>query len=344
MKEKNKAIIFGVSGQIGSYLADLLLSKNYSVYGVMRRVSNPNTDRIKHNLENPDFKIFSGDLTDIPSLFNILSEVVYCGGHGFESPIEIYNLAAQSHVAVSFQQPGLTWDITAKGHLNLLEVIRCSNYQNISKLFFMGSSEMFGSNIDADGFQRETTPLRPNSPYACAKEAAFNMTRIYRDAYGFDARSGIIFNSESPRRGENFVTRKITKWFADYYTGQAKAKLKLGNINSQRDWTHAKDTCEAIYLMMQAKPKDYVVASGQTHSIFDFIQRCHILTEKLDNCCEGLRIKTEDLYEFDSALLRPNEVPYLKGDASFIKKELGWSPKISFDELVEDMLYSDIFI
>lgn len=338
---QNNAIIFGVTGQIGSYLLDLLLSKNYRVYGLARRVSSPNTERIKHHLKNPNFTLKSVDITDTHSLLNFFGDYQ----HDYLGVLEIYNLAAMSFVYDSFSQPRLSMEVTGLGHLNLLEVLKNLYRFNEHgyKVFFMASSEMFGINVDPDGFQRETTPLAPHSPYSVAKAAAFYYSRLYRASYGMSIRSGIIFNSESPRRGEHFVTRKITNYFKQLLHENTKTKLKLGNVESFRDWTHAKDTVQAIYAMMQGPPKDYVISSGQTRSIKDFLQACYNFYKGVYGCCKDLP-KLEDLYEIDPTLYRPCEVPYLKGDSSLIRKELGWEPRISFDELVEDMMASDLTI
>lgn len=335
------AIIFGVTGQIGSYLLDLLLSKDYFVYGAARRVSHPNTGRISSHLNNPNFKLLCCDITDTISLLNLFNKVIHDG-----TEFEVYNLAAQSFVAESFNQPGLTWDVTAKGHLNLLDVIRFFQNKANFKTFFMSSSETFGSNVDSDGFQRETTPMVANSPYGVAKLAAFNLGNIYKQSYNMNIRNGIIFNSESPRRGEEFVTRKITRWFGNYVANDFtfKEKLSLGNLESYRDWTHAKDTANAIHCIMQNKvPKNYVVSSGQTHTIFSFLLKCYEFSVSLKGCCNKPHI-LEELYFIDRNLYRPCEVPLLKGDSSNIRNDLKWSPKISFDELVEDMMISDIFL
>lgn len=327
------AVIFGVTGQAGSFLLDLLLSKGYFVYGISRRVSNPNLQRLQHNLNNKNFRLIGGDITDTTSLLTIFNQIK-------SDDVEIYNCAAMSHVAISFEQPGLTWDVTARGHLNLLETIRhFAQYRNY-KIFFCGSSEMFGSNVDIDGFQRETTPFAPNSPYATAKLAAFNINRIYREAYGLNTRSGIIFNMESPRRGENFVTRKITKYFGQLYSNPFLEKLKLGNIESMRDWSNCKDSVRAMWMTMQVKPKDYVIASSEVHSIKDFLLHCYdFIKDKISH------IKPlEELYEIDKTLYRPCEVPYLCGDADLIKKDLGWHSMSNFAQLVQEMMLNDMKI
>lgn len=324
----NTALIFGITGQDGSYLADLLLEKGYKVYGVSRRVSVPTDLRIKHLEKNTFFDIIQGDITDQSSVARIIK---------LTEPQEIYNLAAQSHVGISFNEPCHTWDVTGKGCLNILEGIRNSSNLLLAKFYQASSSEMFGSSFtDTNGrrFQFENTLFMPQSPYAVAKLAAHHLTRLYRYSYKLFACSGILFNHESPRRGENFVTRKITKYIGSLIAhGDKIGKLKLGNINSYRDWGHAKDYVYAMWLMLQHdKPDDYVVSTGETHSVKDFL-------EKAFNC---VKLSWTDFVEIDENLYRPAEVDYLRGDSSKARNILNWSPKYSFDDLVKEMVMNDV--
>ena len=347
-----KAIIFGITGQDGSYLAELLLEKDYEVVGVTRRVSVPTLNRIEHVL--PKIKIVEGDITDAFSVSNIINE---------EEPDEIYNLAAQSHVGTSFKQPSLTWDVTAGGVLNILEAIRYSSRKDDTKFYQASSSEMFGKNyslreqfVDILKYQDEKTPFAPQSPYAIAKLAAHHLVRNYRDSYGIFACSGILFNHESERRGEKFVTRKITKWIGEFknwarstgFTGNPPngndlllaldnstfPKLRLGNLSAKRDWGHAEDYVRAMWEMMQHEtPNDYVVATGETHSVRDF----------LDVAFKHVGIDDwEDLVVIDPEFYRPSEVDYLLGIPAKAKRVLGWEPEISFEKLAERMVDSDV--
>jgi len=329
------AIIFGVTGQDGSHLADLLLEKNYQVTGVTRRTSTDNTTRISHILNNENFKLASGDITDASSVLNILRE------HGEVD--EVYNLAAQSHVAVSFNQPGLTWDITGKGCLNILQSL--VDLQMIGSRFYQASSsEMFGKNYDIEvgmtaesKYQNEETKFLPQSPYAIAKCAAHYMTRLYREGYGLHASAGILFNHEGPRRGENFVTRKITKWIGDYVKSGKSAdfpKLRLGNLDAYRDWGYAGDYCEAMWMMLQQDcPDDYVICTGETHSIREFLTIAF------------KEVGIDDWSDYvvqDPEFYRPAEVDYLRGDCSKANTKLGWTPRHSFEDLVKMMVKHDL--
>ena len=328
-----KVIIFGITGQDGSYLAELLLEKDYEVVGVTRRVSVPTLNRIEHIL--PKIKIVEGDITDAFSVSNIIKE---------EEPDEIYNLAAQSHVGTSFKQPSLTWDVTAGGVLNILEAIRYSSRKDNIKFYQASSSEMFGKNyslrerfVDILKYQDEKTPFAPQSPYAIAKLAAHHLVRNYRDSYGIFACSGILFNHESERRGEKFVTRKITKWIGEFVaSGMDKEfpALRLGNLDAKRDWGHAEDYVRAMWEMMQHEtPNDYVVATGETHSVRDF----------LDVAFKHVGIDDwEDLVVIDPEFYRPSEVDYLLGIPAKAKRVLGWEPEISFEKLAERMVDSDV--
>lgn len=329
------AIIFGVTGQDGSHLADLLVAKDYEVYGVSRRTSTPNTERIFHLMGNPKFKLLEGDVTDQSSVINILK----C----HEKVDEVYNLAAQSHVAVSFNQPGLTWDITGKGCLNILQSI--VDLRMIGTRFYQASSsEMFGKNYDVEvgmtsesKYQNEETKFLPQSPYAIAKCAAHYMTRLYREGYGLHASAGILFNHEGPRRGENFVTRKITKWIGDYVKSGKSTdfpKLRLGNLDAYRDWGYAGDYCEAMWMMLQQDcPDDYVICTGKTHSIREFLTIAF------------KEVGIDDWSDYvvqDPEFYRPAEVEYLRGDCSKAKTRLGWTPKHSFEDLVKVMVKHDL--
>ena len=329
------AIIYGVTGQDGSHLADLLLEKEYKVYGVSRRVSTDNTIRIKHLENNNRFKLLEGDITDQSSVLNTLNY------HGHVD--EVYNLAAQSHVAVSFKQPGLTWDITGKGCLNILQGLIDLKMIN-TRFYQASSSEMFGSNYDTEigmtsesKYQNEDTKFLPQSPYAIAKCAAHYMTRLYREGYGLHASAGILFNHEGPRRGEKFVTRKITKWIGEFVKSGKRAdfpKLRLGNLDAFRDWGYAGDYCEAMWMMLQQDcPDDYVICTGQTHTIREF----------LDVAFKEVGIDDwSDYVVQDPEFYRPAEVDYLRGDCSKANNKLGWTPKHSFEDLVKMMVQHDI--
>jgi len=372
-----KAVIFGITGQDGSYLAELLLEKGYSVTGVTRRVSVPTLERISHIL--PKIKIVEGDITDAFSVSNVIKE---------EEPDEIYNLAAQSHVGTSFKQPSLTWDITAGGVLNILEAIRYSPRKDQIRFYQASSSEMFGKNYSRgivkndsqeiatflemrDGladmikYQDEDTDFVPQSPYAIAKLAAHHLVRNYRDGYGIHGSCGILFNHESERRGENFVTRKITKWIGEFVKwrnptnelGQILQddiddiddenmlynslmdkegfpKLRLGNLDAKRDWGHAEDYVNAMWLMLQQeKPDDYVIATGETYSVRDFLDVAFA------------RVGIEDwsnLVVIDPEFYRPAEVDHLLGIPKKAEKQLHWQRSVSFKDLANRMVDYDV--
>ena len=328
-----KAIIFGITGQDGSYLAELLLEKGYEVVGVTRRVSVPTLNRINHIL--PKIKIVEGDITDAFSVSNVIKE---------EAPDEIYNLAAQSHVGTSFKQPSLTWDVTAGGVLNILEAIRYSGRKDNIKFYQASSSEMFGKNynlreglVEMIKYQDEKTPFMPQSPYAIAKLAAHHLVRNYRDSYGIFACSGILFNHESERRGEKFVTRKITKWIGEFVAsgmGKEFPALRLGNLDAKRDWGHAEDYVRGMWEMVQHEtPNDYVVATGETHSVREF----------LDIAFKHIGIDDwQHLVVIDPEFYRPAEVDYLLGIPTKANRVLGWKPEISFQQLVERMVDNDV--
>ena len=313
------ALITGVTGQDGSYLAELLLEKGYKVVGVKRRTSIISTARIDHLFENPNFVLEYGNMNDSGSLHRLLLT---------HKPDEIYNLAAQSHVRVSFETPQETADFVAMGTLRLLEAMRNTCPQ--AKFYQASSSEMFGDNPEFP--QNELTRLMPASPYACAKVFAHNICRNYRESYGMHISSGILFNHESPRRGETFVTRKITTAAAKIKLG-LQDKLFLGNLEAKRDWGYAGDYVKAMWLMLQQEtPDDYVISTGVTYSVQQFLQKTFQIA--------GLNI--EDHVEIDPRLFRPHEVPLLLGDASKASEKLGWKPETSFDELVLMMYKSDL--
>jgi GDPmannose 4,6-dehydratase len=317
------ALITGITGQDGSYLTELLLEKGYTVYGIIRRSSSFNTARIDHIYEDPHrhgakLHLVYGDLNDASSLNKIIRTI---------RPDEIYHLGAQSHVRVSFDVPEYTGEITALGTVRLLEAIRESGVE--TKFYHASSSEMFGS---AAPPQNESTPFQPRSPYAAAKLYAHWMTVNYREGYNLFAANGILFNHESPRRGETFVTRKITKAAARIKIG-IQDKLFLGNLDAQRDWGYAGDYIEAIWrILQQPKAADYVIATGETHSVRDF----------LDEAFSYLDLDWKKYVEIDPRYYRPTEVDVLKGDYSKAKLELGWEPKVHFKQLVRKMIDHDL--
>jgi len=367
--DKKTVLIFGATGQTGSYLAELLIDMGYKVVGVSRRSSTNNTCRLSSLLENKSFELVEGDVTDCFCIASLLTKY---------KPTEVYNMAAQSHVATSFKQPALTWDVTAGGCLNILEAIR--NIDPSIKFYQASSSEMFGKNfstkytpshvshlvakepievpcLDCEEvkYQDENTPMFPQSPYAIAKLAAHHLVRNYRESYGIFACSGILFNHESPRRGEQFVTRKITKWIGQFLD-KAKVvdlnslsfnddyilelgveifpKLRLGNLDAKRDWGHAKDYCKAIKAMMDHdKPDDYVVSTGETHTIREFLEKAFTAAGIGDY---------RNFVVIDKEFFRPAEVDFLRGDSSKARSVLGWAPEYSFECLVKDMVEGDI--
>lgn len=313
------ALITGITGQDGSYLVELLLEKGYKVVGIKRRTSIISTSRIDHLFENPNFVLEYGNMIDSGNLHRLLMT---------HRPDEIYNLAAQSHVRVSFDTPQETADFVGMGTLRLLEAMR--NVCPQAKFYQASSSEMFGDNPENP--QRETTRLMPASPYACAKVFAHNICRNYRESYGMHISSGILFNHESPRRGETFVTRKITRAAARIKLG-LQDKLYLGNLEAKRDWGYAGDYVKAMWLMLQQEvPDDYVIATGETYSVQQFLERTFKIAD----------LKIEDHVEIDKRLFRPHEVPLLLGDPSRAKDKLKWSPETSFNQLVEMMYTSDL--
>jgi len=322
-----KALITGITGQDGSYLAELLLEKGYEVHGIIRRSSSFNTNRIAHifeDIHNPDpkLKLHYGDLTDASRLEKIIE---------ITEPDEVYNLGAQSHVKISFDEPVYTAETVGMGALKMLEAVRnVSGGSQRIKIYQASSSEIFGKVKEVP--QNEETPFYPRSPYACSKVHAFHQMVNYREAYGMHASNGILFNHESPRRGETFVTRKITRGLARIVAGIDK-KLYLGNLDAKRDWGYAKDFVEAMWLILQQKdPDDYVIATGQTWSVRDFLDKAFAL----------VNMDWKDYVEFDQRYLRPTEVDLLIGDAKKAKEKLGWIAKTSFDELVKIMVESDL--
>ena len=336
-----KALITGITGQDGSYLAEFLLNKGYEVHGVKRRTSLINTDRIDHLYQDPyeqnrNFFLHHGDLTDSASLIRIINEV---------QPDEIYNLAAQSHVAVSFEVPEYTANSDALGALRILEAIRILKLENKTKYYQASTSELYGAIKETP--QNEKTPFYPRSPYGVAKLYAYWITVNYRESYGIFACNGILFNHESPVRGETFVTRKITRALARIKLGIQK-NLYLGNLDAQRDWGHAKDFVEAQWLMLQQQePEDFVIATGKQYSVRDFINLASKnLDMKIDWKGKGLNevgfYNGEDVIKVSSRYFRPAEVETLLGDASKAKQKLKWSSKISFEELVKEMVDEDL--
>ncbi|MCX5637948.1 MAG: GDP-mannose 4,6-dehydratase [Planctomycetota bacterium] len=318
-----KALVTGITGQDGSYLAELLLAKGYQVWGLMRRSSSFHTGRIDHLYkdphEHPRLKLVYGDLTDGGNLSTIMNEI---------KPDEVYNLGAQSHVRVSFDMPIYTVNTDALGTLRLLEAVRSN--KNRPRFYQASSSEMFGKAAEIP--QTEKTPFYPRSPYGCAKVYSFWQTVNYREAYGLFACNGILFNHESPRRGETFVTRKITQAATRIKLG-LQDKLYLGNLDAKRDWGFAGDYVEAMWLMLQQdKPDDYVVATGESHSVKEFVEEVF----------GYLGLDWREYVEIDKRYLRPTEVDYLKGDASKAKRVLGWEPKVKFRELARMMTDADM--
>ena len=336
-----KALITGITGQDGSYLAEFLLNKDYEVHGIKRRSSLINTDRIDHLYQEPQeinrkFILHHGDLTDSSSLIRIIQEV---------QPDEIYNLAAQSHVAVSFEEPEYTANSDALGALRILEAIRILKLENKTKYYQASTSELYGSVKETP--QSENTPFNPKSPYGVAKLYAYWITINYREAYGIYACNGILFNHESPVRGETFVTRKITRALSRIKLGLQNS-LYLGNLDARRDWGHAKDYVEAQWLMLQQdKPEDFVIATGKQYSVREFINlAAYNLDIKIEwkgkNLDEVGSFNGKDIIKVDKKYFRPTEVETLLGDASKAKKKLNWSPKISFEELVKEMTDEDL--
>ena len=326
------ALITGITGQDGSYLAELLLEKGYEVHGIVRRASLINTDRIDHIYE--DLRLHYGDLTDALSIMNLIKDI---------EPDEIYNLGAQSHVKVSFEIPEYTAQVDGLGTLRVLEAVRLLGMKMKTRVYQASTSELYGEVQQTP--QTETTPFYPRSPYGVAKLYGYWIVKNYRESYGMHASSGILFNHESPRRGETFVTRKITRGLSRISVGEQEC-LYLGNLNAKRDWGHAKDYVEAMWLMLQQdKPDDYVIATGKQYSVKDFVDKAApFFGFNIEWMGEG---DLEFGYDWntkrkiiavDKKYFRPAEVESLLGDASKAKRKLGWEPKISFDQLIEDMV------
>lgn len=329
------ALITGITGQDGSYLAELLLEKGYKVHGIVRRASLINTHRIDHIYDS--ITLHYGDLTDSTNLVRVIQQV---------QPDEIYNLGAQSHVKVSFEMPEYTGMVDGLGTLRVLEAVRLLGMEEKTRIYQASTSEMFGKVQEIP--QKETTPFYPRSPYGCAKVYGYWITKNYREAYGLYACTGILFNHESPRRGETFVTRKITRGLKAIQD-KKQSILRLGNLNAKRDWGHAKDFVEAMWLMLQRNnPDDYVISTGEQYSVREFVDRAAPYF--------GMNIewRNEDLNEIgidkntgqlrivvDPKYFRPSEVDTLLGDATKARIELGWEPKFSFDELVKDMCQNE---
>ena len=332
-----KAFITGITGQDGSYLAELLLEKGYEVHGIIRRSSIFNTHRIDHLIKQSNFYTYYGDLTDSSNLHRLLTKI---------KPDEVYNLGAQSHVAVSFEVPEYTAEVDGTGAIRLLDAIRDSKVD--CKYYQASTSELFGG-IPGTEPQSESTPFYPKSPYGAAKLYAYWVTVNYRESYGLFACNGILFNHESPRRGETFVTKKITQAVARIHQGRQKV-LKLGNMDAKRDWGHAKDFVYAQWLMLQQdKPQDYVIATGETHTVREFVE---VAFKEIDVDIEwqgkgidekGINSKTKEvLVEVEVKYFRPAEVELLLGDPTKAEKELGWKRTVSFQELVSGMVKYDL--
>ena len=334
------ALITGITGQDGSYLAEFLLEKNYRVHGLIRRNSTSDgTDRINHLLKLPSITLHYGDMTDFACLAALVKEV---------QPDEIYNLAAQSHVKVSFSNALYTADANGLGTLRLLEIIKLLGMERTTKLYQAGTSEMFGEVQSIP--QREDTPFYPRSPYGVAKLYAHWITKNYREAYDMFACSGILFNHESPRRGETFVTRKITKTLAEITNCVREEPLELGNLDAKRDWGHAKDYVEAMWLMLQQEePDDFVIATGQQHTVREFVNAAFdYMGYKIEWVGEGLKEVAKELetgkvlVKINPEFYRPSEVDSLVGDCSYAQEKLGWKHHYSFTQLVEEMCKYDL--
>jgi GDPmannose 4,6-dehydratase len=314
-----RALITGINGQDGSYLAEFLIGKGYEVFGTVKRnsVAENQTARLDSVYDKIGKNLIYADLTDLASLLNALR---------ISNPDEVYNLAAQSHVRISFDQPIYTANATGLGTLNLLEAVRSFNPK--IKIYQASSSEMFGNSIDSDGFQRESTPLNPVSPYGCAKVFSYNICRNYRNSYGMYISNGILFNHESPRRGTNFVTNKVCKEAVKIKLGLSN-KLALGNLDATRDWGHAKDYVEAMWLILQQEsPEDYVCSTGVSHSVEDLVE---YVFSKLDLDWKNYVVQ-------DEKFLRPEELDDLKGDSRKLRSLTGWSPKYTFETMLDEMI------
>ncbi len=336
-----KALITGITGQDGSYLAEFLLNKGYLVYGLVRRTSNFNRKHIESLHDHPNFSLIYGDLSDSSSISSTLYHIM---------PDEIYNLAAQSHVKISFAIPEYTGDVNGIGVVRILEIIRKikEDHQKSIKFYQASTSELFGKTCEFP--QRETTPFYPRSPYGISKLYAYWIAKNYRESYNLFTCNGILFNHESPRRGENFVTRKITMEVAKIKTGMKRC-IYLGNLDAKRDWGHARDYVEAMWLMIQSQiPDDYIIATGEQHSVRDFLETAFEVAGipvqsngKKGADEEYMRTDTGDIVvKIDARYYRPTEVDSLVGDYTKAKHALGWHPKITFKELVKEMIDADI--
>jgi GDPmannose 4,6-dehydratase len=314
-----RALITGINGQDGSYLAEFLIEKGYQVFGTIKRnsVSENQTSRLNSIYDVIKGNLIYADLLDVPSLIHALK---------VSDPHEVYNLAAQSHVRISFDQPIYTAQSTGLGTLNLLESIRIHNPK--IKMYQASSSEMFGNSIDKDGFQRETTPMNPVSPYGCSKVFSYNICRNYRNSYNMFISNGILFNHESPRRGVNFVTNKVAKGAVEIMMGKKK-KLELGNLKATRDWGHAKDYVKAMWMILQLEtPDDFVCSTGISHSVGDLVE--YVFTK--------LGLDWGEHIEIDSKFFRPEELEDLRGDSSKLRKMTGWEPSYSFETMLDEMI------
>lgn len=312
-----KVFITGISGQDGSFLSEYLLSLGYEVHGMVRRHSVPENQSYRLDHISDKITLHYGDLTDSMNIFNLIEKI---------HPNEIYNLAAQSHVRISFDMPGYTNQVNNQGFLNILEAVRVID-KNI-KIYQASSSEMFGNKIDDDGYQRITTPMQPVSPYGCSKLAAHNLAVNYRHSYDMFIVSGILFNHESARRGVNFVTAKVVAGAEKIKRGNSE-KLKLGNLDAARDWGHSKDYVKAMHLMINNNtPKDYVVATGQSRTVEELTK--YVFSK--------MYLDYKEHVEFDEKFLRPEELNVLKGDSSLIRQELGWKPEYTFEQMIDEMI------
>jgi GDPmannose 4,6-dehydratase len=312
-----KALITGINGQDGSYLAEFLLEKGYEVFGTLKRNSVAENQTARLESVYNKIKLFYADLTDLSSLISVIQQT---------QPDEIYNLAAQSHVRISFDQPIYTAQVTGIGTLNMLEAVRLIKPD--AKIYQASSSEMFGNSIDSDGFQRESTPMYPVSPYGCAKVYSYNICRNYRNSYNMFISNGILFNHESPRRGTNFVTNKVVKEAVKIKLGLSN-KLALGNLDATRDWGHAKDYVQAMWMILQLEsPDDYVCATGVSHTVKEL---CEYVFNKLE-------LSYQDYVTMDEKFLRPEELNDLKGDPTKLKQHTGWEPTYTFETMLDEMI------